>query len=93
MTKPEVLSFGVPGLAAALHSSPERVQALVRAGAIRAEFVESGGPRWSPTALADVIKQMFPTKPGEHLLAAQRTAIALFALERAYEAEKGGTHG
>ncbi len=80
-------------LAAALHSTPERVQALVRAGAIRAEFVERRGPRWSPTALAEVIKQLFPVERGEHELATQRAAIALSALERAYEAEKGVAHG
>ncbi|WP_286744601.1 hypothetical protein, partial [Aquabacterium sp. UBA2148] len=92
-TKPDQLSFGVAALAAALHSTPERVQALVRAGAIRAEFVERRGPRWSPTALAEVIKQLFPVERGEHELATQRAAIALSALERAYEAEKGVAHG
>lgn len=93
MTKPDQLSFGVAGLAAALHSTPERVQALVRAGVIRAEFVERCGPRWSPTALVDIVKQLLPVERGEHELATQRASIALSALERAYEAEKGVAHG
>lgn len=93
MTKTEQLSFGVAGLAAALHSTPERVQALVRAGVIRAEFVEHRGPRWSPTALADIVKQLLPVERGEHELATQRASIALSALERAYEAERGVAHG
>lgn len=93
MMRPDQLSFGVAGLAAALHSTPERVQALVRAGAIRVEFVENRGPRWSPAALADIVKQLFPVEAGAHELATQRAAIALSALERAYEAEKGAAHG
>lgn len=93
MNKPDRLSFGVAGLAAALHSTPERVRALVRAGVIRAEFVEHGGPRWSPTALADIAKELFPAAPGATGLALERATIALAAMERAHSAENGGPHG
>lgn len=93
MTKPDHLSFGVAGLAAALHSTPEQVHALVRAGAIRAEFVECGGPRWSSTALADIIKELLPVRDGDPGTALDRSAQGLLALERAYAAENGGAHG
>lgn len=83
-------SFGVIGLAAALSSDPERVRALVRAGAIRAEFVEAREPRWSASALADVIKQLLPVSPDNNELALERAAIGLSALDRAWRAEFGG---
>jgi len=85
-------SFGVIGLAAALESTPERVRALVRAGTIPADFVEAREPRWSASALADVIKKLLPVQIDDKALALERAAISLGALERAWMAEYGSHH-
>ena len=85
------ISFGVVGLAAALESTPERIRALIRAGAIRAEFIEAREPRWYVMGLKDVIDRVRPAQPGDQLIALERAAFGLAALERAYRAEYGAT--
>jgi hypothetical protein len=94
--KPDVLDFGVLGLAAALESPSSEVLQLVHAGVICPEYVVNKEPRWSGHAILACIKQLLPA-PRNQLDSLQRGLIAMQALERAYVAEYEqdleGTHG
>lgn len=84
--------FTVAGLAAALHGDVEQVRMLVGKGLIRPEYVEGKEPRWSRTALMDIIKELLPVPQGRADLEKERAMIIAMALSDADRAEEGGRH-
>jgi hypothetical protein len=89
VTGPKQTDIGPVGLAAALHSTPEQILVLVRAGAIRADYVRAMEPRWRIGTLAEIIKQLLP-KPQTQLDTLNLAHTATEALLRAEQAEYQG---